>query len=85
MAFSLFGKRKPDSDTEDVSKDRQGSTSADDEVRVKRGFFDRMKQAVTRTRDSFSVGTRMSKTLFFSPIVSARRSTFVLTFFSWPE
>lgn len=54
MAFSLFGKRKTDSDIEDVSKDREGSTSAGEGAREKRGFFDRMKQAVTRTRDSFS-------------------------------
>ena len=43
MAFSLFGKRKPDSETTDEGKDLET-----------RGFFDRMKQAVTRTRDSFS-------------------------------
>jgi fused signal recognition particle receptor len=47
MAFSLFGKRKPDSAaTNDEPKEL--------EVPEKRGFFDRMKQAVTRTRDSFS-------------------------------
>ena len=52
MAFSLFGKRKPDSETEEDGNDvggREGSSSEQ-----KRGFFDRMKQAVTRTRDSFS-------------------------------
>ena len=53
MAFSLFGKRAPDPETEqrnDVA-DRAASESQPAE---KRGFFDRMKQAVARTRDSFS-------------------------------
>jgi fused signal recognition particle receptor len=43
MAFSLFGKRGPGSETTDEGKDLQA-----------RGLFDRMRQAVTRTRDSFS-------------------------------
>jgi fused signal recognition particle receptor len=43
MAFSLFGKRAPDSDPTDEGNDSQS-----------RGLLDRMKQAVTRTRDSFS-------------------------------
>ncbi len=51
MAFSLFGKRKPDSETTDEGKDLETPAAATTE---KRGFFDRMKQAVTRTRDSFS-------------------------------
>ena len=53
MAFSLFGKRTPESDTTDEGKDLEarGESSAAPE---KRGFFDRMRQAVTRTRDSFS-------------------------------
>ena len=50
MAFSLFGKRGSDSEKEEEGKEL--STSA--AVPEKRGFFDRMKQAVTRTRDSFS-------------------------------
>ena len=60
MAFSLFGKRRPDSESTDEDKDdkdldRRGSSSAAAEATPeKRGFFDRMKQAVTRTRDSFS-------------------------------
>jgi fused signal recognition particle receptor len=61
MAFSLFGKRRPDSDTEEEQKDlsgREDSSSAGegapDHPNIRRGFFDRMKQAVTRTRDSFS-------------------------------
>jgi len=43
MAFSLFGKRGSDSETTDEGKDLQPS-----------GLFDRMRQAVARTRDSFS-------------------------------
>ena len=45
MAFSLFGKRPTESEPPEP------------DVKVpepKRGFFDRMKQAVTRTRDTFS-------------------------------
>src|ERR1700679_2379497 len=46
MAFSLFGKRdKPD---------QQPAPSAPEPVEQKRGLFDRMKQAVTRTRESLS-------------------------------
>ena len=57
MAFSLFGKRKPDSETTDEGKDLEAggeSSAASSAVPEKRGFIDRMKQAVTRTRDSFS-------------------------------
>ena len=43
MAFSLFSKRGSGSETKDEGKDSQA-----------RGLFDRMKQAVARTRDSFS-------------------------------
>ena len=46
MAFSLFGKRdKPD---------QQPTPSAPEPVEQKRGLFDRMKQAVARTRESLS-------------------------------
>jgi fused signal recognition particle receptor len=46
MAFSLFGKRdKPDP---------QPEPDASPEPQERRGLFDRMKQAVTRTRESFS-------------------------------
>jgi fused signal recognition particle receptor len=57
MAFSLFGKRKPDSGTTDDGGDleaRGDSSAAGESASEKRGFFDRMKQAVTRTRESFS-------------------------------
>lgn len=57
MAFSLFGKRRPDSETPDQGKDLEARgqlPSAGEGSPEKRGFFDRMKQAVTRTRDSFS-------------------------------
>ena len=43
MAFSLFGKRGSGSEHTDEGKDLQA-----------RGLFDRMRQAVARTRDSFS-------------------------------
>ena len=49
MAFSLFGKRRPDSETTDEGKDLEagGESSAAGAVAPeKRGFFDRMKQAV---------------------------------------
>jgi fused signal recognition particle receptor len=62
MAFSLFGKRAPDSDkkTEDVER----SSAAAEAAPEKRGFFDRMRQAVTRTRDSFteSIGSVLALT-----------------------
>ncbi len=56
MAFSLFGKRRPDSETEEEGKTegREGASVKGEAAVEKRGFFDRMKQAVTRTRDSFS-------------------------------
>jgi fused signal recognition particle receptor len=47
MAFSLFGKRNPEPEPEQPE-------SAEPAAEPKRGFFDRMKQAVTRTRDTFS-------------------------------
>jgi fused signal recognition particle receptor len=47
MAFSLFGKR-------DKSEQQPDTSSAPEPQEQKRGFFDRMKQAVTRTRESLS-------------------------------
>ena len=47
MAFSLFGKRNPDPEPEIPA-------AAEPAAEPKRGFFDRMKQAVTRTRDTFT-------------------------------
>jgi fused signal recognition particle receptor len=44
MAFSLFGKRPPEPD----------QPSAPEPQEQKLGLFDRMKQAVTRTRESFT-------------------------------
>jgi fused signal recognition particle receptor len=49
MAFNLFGKR--DKDTLDEQAE---PTSSLEQPKEKLGFFDRMKQAVTRTRESFS-------------------------------
>ena len=49
MAFSLFGKRdKPDQQPE------QSTTSAPEPQETRLGLFDRMKQAVTRTRETLS-------------------------------
>ncbi len=51
MAFSLFGRR----DKPDQQPDQQPTTpSAPEQPEQRRGFFDRMKQAVTRTRESLS-------------------------------
>ena len=47
MVFNLFGKR--DKDTPDQPASQQEAPQQE-----KRGFFDRMKQAVTRTRESLS-------------------------------
>src|SRR6202051_3162994 len=49
MALNLFGKRD-----KDAIDEQDEPTSSLDEPKEKRGFFDRMKQAVTRTRESFS-------------------------------
>jgi fused signal recognition particle receptor len=53
MAFSLFGKRGSDSETTEERKNFDANGDAP-RFEEKRGFFDRMRQAVTRTRDSFS-------------------------------
>ena len=53
MAFSFFGKRGSDSETTEERKNFDANGDAP-RVEEKRGFFDRMRQAVTRTRDSFS-------------------------------
>jgi fused signal recognition particle receptor len=49
MAFSLFGKRKPDSEPTETEE-----THAETSATGSRGLLDRMKRAVSRTRDSFS-------------------------------
>ena len=67
MAFSLFGKRPkdpdPSSSTDDEApaslEEQRAETFAEappaaDQPVPKTGFFDRMRQAVTRTRDSFA-------------------------------
>jgi fused signal recognition particle receptor len=53
MAFSLFGKRGADSETTEERKNLDANDDAP-VIQEKRGLFDRMKQAVARTRDSFS-------------------------------
>src|SRR5271170_3927546 len=66
MAFSLFGKRRPDSETEEEQDlaNRPDLASASTAAPERRGFFDRMKQAVARTRDSFteSIGSVLALT-----------------------
>jgi fused signal recognition particle receptor len=54
MAFSLLGKRPPDPETDDADGLAAPSAVAGEVAPARRGFFDRMRQAVTRTRDSFS-------------------------------
>ena len=56
MAFSLFGKRKNESDSAEEQADSTTaeSSAVEKEAPARRGFFDRMRQAVTRTRESFS-------------------------------
>jgi fused signal recognition particle receptor len=63
MAFSLFGKRGTDSEAE-KENESAGEASTSAALTEKRGFFDRMKQAVTRTRDSFaeSIGSVLALT-----------------------
>src|SRR6201996_5930605 len=50
MAFSLFGKR----DKPEQQPDEPTNVATAEPQEPKRGFFDRMKQAVTRTRESFT-------------------------------
>jgi len=54
MAFSLFGKRTPEPEPEEPAAQNTAQSAAQPSAEPKRGFFDRMKQAVTRTRDSFT-------------------------------
>jgi fused signal recognition particle receptor len=53
MAFSLFGKRDK-SDQQPDQPVTPEAASTPEPVEQRRGFFDRMKQAVTRTRESFT-------------------------------
>ena len=63
MAFSLFGKRGPDPEEKDDSKGL-AALDGDPAPVEKRGFFDRMRQAVTRTRETFaeSIGSVLALT-----------------------
>jgi len=54
MAFSLFGKREKPEQQSDQPASTPEAAAAPEPVEQKRGFFDRMKQAVTRTRESFT-------------------------------
>jgi fused signal recognition particle receptor len=51
MAFNLFGKRDKEPEPEPVP---ETPPAAPEPAPDKRGFFDRMRQAVSRTRESFS-------------------------------
>jgi fused signal recognition particle receptor len=64
MAFSLFGKRKPDSETTDGASEVAETAASGETTAEKRGFFDRMRQAVTRTRETFaeSIGSVLALT-----------------------
>ena len=65
MAFSLFGKRRLRSRNDRRRQGLRGTgISSPHRLQEKRGFFDRMRQAVTRTRDSFaeSVGSVLALT-----------------------
>ena len=54
MAFSLFGKRDKPEQQPDQPATTPEAVPSPEPVEQKRGFFDRMKQAVTRTRESFT-------------------------------
>ena len=57
MAFSLFGKRDKEPDQEKEARLPESAQTAAEETfpePARRGLFDRMRQAVTRTRESFS-------------------------------
>ena len=54
MAFSLFGKREKQPDTPPAKTTSESAAENSTAETSSRGFFDRMKQAVTRTRESLS-------------------------------
>ncbi|MDW5264169.1 MULTISPECIES: signal recognition particle-docking protein FtsY [Acidobacteriaceae] len=54
MAFSLFGKRDKPEQQPDQPTATPEAVSPLEPAEQKRGLFDRMKQAVTRTRESFT-------------------------------
>jgi fused signal recognition particle receptor len=65
MAFSFFGKRdKSEQQQPDETSTTPVAASTPEPVEQKRGLFDRMKQAVTRTRESFteSIGSVIALT-----------------------
>ena len=53
MAFSLFGKRTPEQ-KQDPEPEKSSASEPSPASEPKLGFLSRMKQAVTRTRDTFS-------------------------------
>ncbi|MEO6982227.1 MAG: signal recognition particle-docking protein FtsY, partial [Edaphobacter sp.] len=54
MAFSLFGKRDQPEQHPGQPATTPEAAPTPEPAEQKRGFFDRMKQAVTRTRESFT-------------------------------
>jgi fused signal recognition particle receptor len=64
MAFSLFGKRDQPGQQPDQPVSAPEAVSNPEPAEQKRGFFDRMKQAVARTRESFteSIGSVIALT-----------------------
>jgi fused signal recognition particle receptor len=54
MAFSIFGKRDKSDQQPDQPTSAPEAASTLEPAEQRRGFFDRMKQAVTRTRESFT-------------------------------
>ena len=55
MAFSLFNRRKTEPEATEERNETVSERGASQEAEpAKLGFFDRMRQAVTRTRESFS-------------------------------
>lgn len=54
MAFSFFGKRNQQESEQQPEETTQTQASEELDPPQRRGLFDRMRQAVTRTRESFS-------------------------------
>ncbi|ADW68093.1 signal recognition particle-docking protein FtsY [Granulicella tundricola] len=54
MAFSFFGKRNQQQESEQQPEEPTQTPASEEIDPPRRGLFDRMRQAVTRTRESFS-------------------------------
>ncbi len=64
MAFSFFGRKPQDPDAAPTSLEELKAEEAAPEPPQRKGIFDRMRQAVTRTRETFSesIGTVVALT-----------------------